>query len=119
MVDAWCCSAADGVQPRRGVSVCAVMPSPQKKQRVAAPRAERAAVEVEAVTCTVGRKEQPSTVEMSGEAIFDITPSPATYASDFVQLTELKAGFLGEFGVYEAVGKEDIFVGSSSFADIL
>ena len=40
-----------------------------------------------------------STVVMSGEAIFDITPSPAMYVSDFVQLTEFKAGLVGSFGV--------------------
>ena len=31
--------------------VCAVMPSPQKKQRLAGPRPERAAVEVEVGAC--------------------------------------------------------------------
>ena len=41
-----------------------------------------------------------STVEMSGEAIFDVTPSPAIYVSDFVHLTELTARCVGSFGVY-------------------
>ena len=40
-----------------------------------------------------------STVVMSGVSMFDISPSPGSYVSDFIQLTEFKAGLVGSFGI--------------------